>query len=108
MIGKRKIEVIPFKDFMRRPATLIQNRTPLQTNIYSFFPPITISSFIPVGDPAFALFLIGGSLITVIALSEYLFASGGLSGLAGTIAGIMKLILPIAGYGLIFWFLFQI
>lgn len=38
--------------------------TPLHTSINSFFPPITIKNFLPVAEPAFALFLIG-SCITI-------------------------------------------
>ncbi|MFJ7680350.1 hypothetical protein ACIQXQ_20185 [Peribacillus sp. NPDC097198] len=108
MFKKHKIEVIPYKDFMSRPATSIQRKTPLHSNIYSFFPSITITSFFPIGDPAFAFFLVSGGLIAVVALSETALASSGLSSVSSVLSSLFRFVLPVVGYGLIFWFLFQI
>jgi hypothetical protein len=96
-------EVIPFKDFMSRPAASIQKKTPLQTNIYSFLPAITIKGMFPLGDPAFTLFLIGSCVVVGIALSESLFASSGFTEVSSGISSFLKILLPVAGYGLIFW-----
>jgi hypothetical protein len=103
MFYKNKIEVIPFEDFMSRPAASIQKKTPLQTNIYSFLPTITIKGMFPLGDPAFALFLIGSCVVVGIALSEPVFASGGFTEVSSGISSFLKVLLPVVGYGLIFW-----
>jgi hypothetical protein len=103
MFYKNKIEVILFKDFMSRPAASIQKKTPLQTNIYSFLPTITIKGMFPLGDPAFALFLIGSCVVVGIALSESVFASSGFTEVSCGISSFLKVLLPVVGYGLIFW-----
>jgi len=103
MFLKNKIEVIPFEDFMSPPAASIQKKTPLQSSIYSFLPPITIKSLLPVADPMFALFLIGCSVVVVFALSESLFASSGFTEISVGLSSFLKIALPLVGYGLIFW-----
>ncbi len=108
MIIKQKIEVISFRDFMSGPAAQILKKTPLETSIYSFLPPITLKSFFPVHDPLFALFLASASLIAAIAFLEKIIAIHGFSEVTETISNIMKVILPIIGYVLIFWFLFTL
>lgn len=108
MFTNHKIGVIPFKEFMSRPATLTQKKTPLQSNIYSLFQPISITSFFPLGDQAFAIFLFGGAVIAGIALTEIALATNGMTAVSSAITSLVKFVLPILGYGLIFWFLFQI
>lgn len=82
---------------MNRPAILPQKKTPIQSNIYSLFPPITITPFFPVGDPVFALFLLGGALIAGIALSETAFASNGMTAVSSAISSLVRFALPIVG-----------
>lgn len=105
---KTKKEVISFKDFMSRPAHPIERNTPLQTSIYSFFPPITLKAFFPLHDPTFALFSIACGTVVVIALTEKILATNGLTGIAGSISSFLKFAFPIGSFGLIFWFLFHI
>src|SRR5437763_3054122 len=103
MLLKNKIEVIPFKDFMSPPAASIRKKTPLQSSIYSFLPPITIKSLLPLTDPMFALFLIGSSIVVLIAISEDLFASTGFTAVSAGISSFLNIALPLVGYGLSFW-----
>lgn len=107
MILGRKKEVFTVSEFLAcQPNKPDQSKQPLKTSIYSFFPPITISSFFPVFDPAFGLFVIGGVVIATIALSEFLTASFGKTDASAFITGIAKFAFPVIGYGLVFWFLF--
>lgn len=111
MFITNKIEVIPFREFTSPPALSFSDYSekpskkviPLQSSIYSFLPPITIKSLLPIADPMFALFLIGSSLVVVIALSESLFASSGFTEVSAGVSSFLKVALPIVGYGLIFW-----
>lgn len=105
MIFQNKIEVIPFKDFMSRPAAIIQKKTPLQTNIFSFIPAITVKGLLPFSDMGFTLFLVASSAVVVIALSETLFAHSGFIEVSAGVSSVLKFALPVAGYGAIFWLL---
>lgn len=101
-----KKEVFTVSEFLAcQPNKPSHSKNPLKTSIYSFFPPITISSFFPVFDPAFGLFVIGGGLIAVVALAEYAFASYGKTEISSFISGVFKFVFPVLGYGLVFWFL---
>ncbi|MEK5390233.1 hypothetical protein NSQ59_07590 [Margalitia sp. FSL K6-0131] len=104
----KKIEVIPFNEFMSRPAHPIERNLPLQTSIYSFFPPITLKAFFPLHDPTFVLFTLACGTVVVIALTEKILAINGLTGIAGNISSFLKFAFPIGSFGLIFWFLFHI
>ncbi|MFP3886597.1 hypothetical protein U8V97_14190 [Priestia filamentosa] len=106
MFNKNKKEVILFKDFMSRPAASIQKEIPLQTNIYSFSPVITLGDFFPLHEPAFALFFISASLIAAIAFCEKILAVNGFTDISGYIARITSVLLPIVSYGALFWFIF--
>lgn len=102
----RKKEVFTVSEFLAcQPIKPAQCKQPLNTSIYSFFPPITISAFFPVLDPTFSLFLIGGVFIAIVALIEFILASFGKTGISSFISGVAKFIFPALGYGLIFWFL---
>ncbi len=103
---KTKKEVISFKDFMSRPAHPIERNIPVQ--IYSFFPPITVKAFFPLHDPTFLLFTLACGTVIVIALTEKILATNGLTGIAGGISSFLKFAFPIGSFGLIFWFLFHI
>jgi hypothetical protein len=105
MVFSNKKEVIPFKDFMSPPAASIRKKIPLQT-VYSFLPPFTIKSFLPVGiDPMFTIFLVAGGVVVLVAVSEYLLAEAGFTEISGFMTGLFKFLLPVVGYGSILWFL---
>jgi hypothetical protein len=88
-----------------RPATPIQKKTPLMP-VYSFLPPFTIKSLLPVGiDPTFTIFLIASSTIVVLAFAEYALAEFGFTEISDFMGTVFKFILPVVGYGTIFWFL---
>jgi hypothetical protein len=102
---KNKIEVISFREFVSRPATYTQKKAPLPLSICSFLPPFTIKSLLPVGDPAFALFLIAGGVIVILAFSEYMLAEFGFTEISDVFGMVSKFLIPVAGYGTILWFL---
>jgi hypothetical protein len=104
MFNKNKIEVIPFREFVSRPATCTQKKAPLMP-VYSFLPPFTIKSLLPIGDPAFALFLIAGGVVVFLAFSEYMLAEFGFTEISDVFGSVSKFLLPVAGYGTILWFL---
>jgi hypothetical protein len=106
MFQTNKIEVIPFKDFMcGRPATPIQKKTPLLP-VYSFLPPFTIKSLLPVGiDPTFTIFVIAGASVAVLALFEYMLAEFGFTEISDIMGTTFKFAFPVVGYGTILWFL---
>ncbi|PKR82442.1 hypothetical protein [Heyndrickxia camelliae] len=108
MFSNNKIEVISFKDFMSRPAHPIERNTPLQTSIYSFFPPITLKALFPLHDPTFSLFILACGTVIVFAITEKIFAVNGLNGIASSISSFLKFAFPIGSFGIIFWFLFHI
>ena len=110
MIFPAKKEVLTLSEFLApQPSKPTQSKKPLNTSIYSFFPPITISSFFPVlSDPTFGLFVIGCGLITIVGFAEYVLALSGNSEISAYIAGISKVVFPIIGYGLLFWFLLSL
>lgn len=103
-----KKETFTVKEFLTgQPKVPTHSKKSLVKSIYSFFPPITISSFFPVAEPSFALFLVGGAVITLVALTEYGTASQGFQDISIFISGITKILFPLVGYGVIFWFLFR-
>jgi hypothetical protein len=105
MFNKKK-EVIPFREFLSRPAYDTQKKKPLPIQLYSFLPPFSIKSMLPIGvDPAFTLFLIAGGTIVILALSEYMLAEFGFTEISDVMGTVFKLALPVIGYGTIFWFL---
>jgi hypothetical protein len=104
MFNKNKIEVIPFREFVSLPAKRTQKKAPLMP-VYSFLPPFTIKSLLPIGDPAFALFLIAGGVVVVLAFSEYMLAEFGFTEISDVFGTVSKFLLPVAGYGTILWFL---
>lgn len=103
MFTANKKEVIPFREFMSRPA-LQPKETPLKLNIYSFIPTITLKGLLPLSDMGFTIFLIGGCAVVVFALSETLFAHTGYTEVSTGVSSFLKVVLPALGYGLIFWF----
>jgi hypothetical protein len=106
MFAKNKIEVIPFKDFMcGRPATPIQKKTPLLP-VYSFLPPFTIKSLLPIGlDPTFTIFILASGIIVLLAVCEYALAEFGFTEISDVLGTVFKFAFPVAGYGTILWFL---
>jgi hypothetical protein len=104
MFTKNKIEVISFREFVSLPAKRNQKKAPLM-QVYSFLPPFTIKSLLPIGDPAFALFLIAGGVVVVLAFSEYMLAEFGFTEISDVFGTVSKFLLPVAGYGTILWFL---
>jgi hypothetical protein len=105
LLNKKKIEVISFRDFMSRPAASIQKKAPL-IPVYSFLPPFTIKSLLPVGlDPTFTIFVIAGSTVVIFALFEYMLAEFGFTEISDVLGTVFKFAFPVAGYGTILWFL---
>lgn len=105
MFHKNKIEVIPFREFVSLPPTPIQKRTPLLP-LYSFLPPFSIKSLLPVGlDPTFTIFVMAGSAVVLVALTEYFLAEFGFTGIARVLSSVFNVMLPVVGFGTIFWFL---
>jgi hypothetical protein len=107
MFYKNKIEVILFKDFMggRAATPIIQKKIPLPP-VYSFLPPFTIKSLLPVGlDPTFTIFVIAGSTVVIFALFEYMLAEFGFTEISDVLGTVFKFAFPVAGYGTILWFL---
>jgi hypothetical protein len=108
MFTKNKKEVIPFKEFMSLPAKRIHQETPLNTSIYSFFPPITIKSFFPVHDLGFSLFLIGGAVILAVALADRFLMSTDTSEIGMYLSSFVKVAFPVVGFGSILWLFSQL
>jgi hypothetical protein len=106
LLNSKKIEVIPFKDFMcGRPATPIQKKTPLLP-VYSFLPPFTIKSLLPIGlDPTFTIFIFATGTIVLFAICEYALAEFGFTEISDVLGTVFKFTFPVAGYGTILWFL---
>ncbi|WP_409297780.1 hypothetical protein V1498_06925 [Peribacillus sp. SCS-26] len=100
----KKIEVIPFKDFMSPPAPSTR-KTPLPTKVYSIFPAFTIKSLFPMGDPTFTLFLVAAGAITGIALTEKFLEAFDLDDVASVISTTSKFLIPTAGLCGIVWVL---
>lgn len=88
---------------MSRPAQP-KEQSPI-INIYSFFPPITITSLFPVSDPSFLLFITAGSVIVLIAITESILSY---SDIALVLNNISRFLFPILGFGAIFWLLTNI
>jgi hypothetical protein len=108
MILATKKEVLSFQDFMGPPAKSIQKEIPLTTSIFSFFPPITLKSFIPIQDPFFALFFFGSCLIVGIALLEKIIAGVGATDISNVLSTLFKLAFPAVSIGVLFWFLLSL
>ncbi|MBP1944653.1 hypothetical protein [Cytobacillus luteolus] len=106
MFNKNKIEVIPFNEFMSRPAYRIPKKIPLTNSIFSFLPPITLKGLFPLHEPAFALFVLGGGLIVATAFVEYLLAENDSGYIASIISSAASVLFPIVAYGAVFWFIF--
>jgi hypothetical protein len=104
---RTKKEVISFRDFMSRPATTIQKKTPLRNNIYSFFPPITIGSFFPVHDLEFSLFLLSGGVIVIIAIMDRFLTGTDASSAGILLSNIARVAFPVVGFGSVLWLLTQ-
>ena len=102
MLFQQKIEVIPFKEFMSRPAYRIPKKIPLTNSIYSFLPPITVKGLFPLHEPAFALFVLGGCLNVATAFVEYLLAENDSGYLAAIISNVASVLFPIIAYGVVF------
>jgi hypothetical protein len=106
MLRKNKTETIPFRDFMAANHT--EKKLSPDINIYSLFPIVTPELLFPIHEPDFAIFVIGGGLVLVSVFFEKLLFRTGMTIAAETIGSTMKIILPIVGYGAIFWFLFSL
>lgn len=103
MLFSNKIEVISFKEFMSPPAPTKKEIIPLTTSIFSFLPTFTMKGFFPIHDLGFSLFLFGSCAVAAFAFSETLFAHGGFIEVSEGFSNFLKVILPLVGYGLIFW-----
>lgn len=100
MISVKKKETLSLKEFMSRPATLIQKKKSPLRPVYSFFPTISIKSMFPFGtDPIFTVFIIGCSLLLVIVVSETLLAKNGFTEIASFISTTLKYTLPVIVFG---------
>jgi hypothetical protein len=105
MLRTKKIEVIPFREFVSLPAKRTQKKAPLLP-VYSFLPPFTIKSLLPIGlDPTFTIFIIAGTSVVVLALFEYTLAEFGFTEISDIMGTIFKFAFPVVGYGTILWFL---
>lgn len=109
MFRKNKIEAIPFRKFMANEHTV--RETPRTNSIYAFsafFPAITPTSFFPVHDTDFLLFLIGAGVIVGSAFFERMAAKVGSTAIADTISSISGFAFPFIVYSAVFWFFFSL
>jgi hypothetical protein len=107
MFIKNKKEVISFRNFMggRAATPIIQKKTPLPP-VYSFLPPFTIKSLLPIGlDPTFTIFILATGTIVLFAVCEYALAEFGFTEISDVLGTVFKFAFPVAGYGTILWFL---
>jgi hypothetical protein len=104
----QKKEVITFKEFMSSPATRTFHGTPLTSSIYSFLPPLTLMDFIPIQEPAFAMFLIGSSLIVGIAMLEKVISGSGSTEFSAILSTLARISFPAVGFGALFWLLLHL
>ncbi|MED4534853.1 hypothetical protein [Metabacillus fastidiosus] len=111
MFNKNKIEVIPFKDFMSRPAACIQKEIPLQTNIYGFLPGMSLERFFdmsPQVSGLYAVVLGVGAFAMLSHLIEVTTAKNGFNNVAYVIETVTRFILPMGTFGFMIWVLFKI
>jgi hypothetical protein len=109
MFKKNKIEAIPFREFMANEHK--RKETPHTKSIYAFsgfFPTITPTSFFPVYDTDFLLFLVGAGAIIASSFFEQMAAQLGLTNVAGTIKTISSFAFPVMVYGAVLWLFFSL
>ncbi|KYD20515.1 hypothetical protein [Saccharococcus caldoxylosilyticus] len=110
MFRKNEIEAIDFREFMAGNHHT-QKQSPRTKNVRAmsmFFPVITPSSFFPVYDTGFALFLIGSAAIAGSALLQHMTAKAGSPAISEVISSVSGFIFPVVVYGAVFWFFFSL
>jgi hypothetical protein len=109
MFKKNKTEAISFREFMADEHTA--KEMPRINSIYAFsgfFPMITPTSFFPIHDTDFVLFLVGAGAIVASAFFEQMAAKLGSTNIAGTIKTISGFAFPVMVYGAVLWLFFSL
>jgi hypothetical protein len=110
MLLKNKMETIPFREFMAGNHRTRKEASPNKSirSMSVFFSVITPSSFFPVHDTGFALFLIGSAAIAGSALLQHMTAKAGSTAISEVISSVSGFIFPAVVYGAVFWFFFSL
>jgi hypothetical protein len=109
MFKKNKTEAISFREFMADEHTA--KEMPRTKSIYAFsafFPAITSTSFFPIHDTDFLLFLVGAGVIVASAFFERMAAKVGSTTIADTISSISSFAFPVIVYGAVLWLFFSL
>ena len=105
---KRKIETIPFREFLAGPNEKRMSHTPI---LYSLVPGMSIEGFFnmsPEVAGAYALVIGVGAIGILSHVLEVNFVKAGIENVAYVIEGITKVLLPVGTYGFILYVLYKL